>query len=105
MRRLLNASARGQSRPIVPKHPTAVRAAETARRFSQSRGGDAPDSRPITAVWLYRVSKSASADVSCSRLFLNLGAGRGLGRKLQHGRELFLREACQQNSMTIRKFN
>jgi len=38
-------------------------------------------------------------------LLLNLDAGRGLRRELQHGRKLFLREACQQDSMTIRKFN
>jgi hypothetical protein len=80
-------------------------AARNGVQFGQSRGGDAPDSRPITTAWLYRDGKSASADVSRSRLLLNLGAGRGLGRKLQHGRKLFLREACQQDSMTIRKFN
>src|SRR5260370_36920389 len=49
--------------------------------------------------------RSASADVGCSRLLLNLGAGRGLRRKLQHGRKLLLREAWQQDSMPIRKFN
>src|SRR5258707_12446585 len=61
--------------------------------------------RPITTVRPYCAGRCASADVGCSRLLLNLGAGRGLRRKLQHGRKLFLREARQQDSMTIRKFN
>jgi hypothetical protein len=59
----------------------------------------------ITTVQLYRARRSASAHVGCSRLLLSLGASRGLRRKLQHGRKLFLREACEQDSMTIRKFN
>src|SRR5260370_24831507 len=61
--------------------------------------------RPITTVRPYVAGRSASPDRGCSPLLLNLGAGRGLRRKLQHGRKLLLREACQQDRMAIRKFN
>jgi len=54
---------------------------------------------------LYLRREIGSAYVGCSRLLLGLDAGRGLRRELQHGRKLFLREACEQDSMTIRKFN
>src|SRR5258708_10754776 len=54
--------------------------------------------RPITTVRPYRAGISASADVGCSRLLLNLGAGRGLRLKLQHGRTLLLTDACHQDT-------
>jgi hypothetical protein len=101
--RQLNAFTKSRSGAIAPQY--AGGQAGRDGEFSHSLGGDAPDSRPITTVRRYRARRSASADVGCSRLLLSLGAGRGLRRKLQHGRKLFLREACEQDSMTIRKFN
>jgi hypothetical protein len=105
MTRLLNSPGYGP-RKSPPSDRLLKPAPELGCRGSAARGAHFLQRRQrARRTLLSGFERSASADVGCSRLHLGFGASCRPRRELQHGRKLFLREACQQDGMTIDKFN